>query len=58
MCVCYLDSSELDVVTDEPGETVAHEEHHDVPVKDVMCRPTDDETGYKALWDGLDDGGR
>lgn len=54
----YLNSSELNVVGDEPGETVAHEEHHDVPAEHVMGRPADDQTRHEALGDGLDDGGR
>lgn len=29
----YLDSGELDVVCDEPGQTVTHEEDHHVPPK-------------------------
>lgn len=53
----YLNSSELNVVGDEPGETVAHEEHHDVPAEHVMSRPADDQTRHEALRDGLDDGG-
>ena len=36
---------------------MAHEEHHDVPVEDMVGRPTDDEAGHEALGDGLTDGG-
>lgn len=36
---------------------MAQEKHHDVPAKHMMGRPANDETGHKALRDGLNDGG-
>ncbi len=37
---------------------MAQKKHHDVPAKHMVGGPADDETGHKALSDGLEDGER
>ncbi len=54
----HLYSSQLDVIRNEPGQAMAQKKHHDVPAKHMVGGPADDETGHKALSDGLEDGER
>jgi len=54
--VSYLYSSELDVIRNEPGQTMAQEKHHDVPAEHMVRGPADDKARHKALWDWLNDG--
>lgn len=45
----YLYSPELDVIRNEPGQTMAQEKHHDVPAEHMVCGPADDKARHKAL---------